>query len=113
MSIHVAVIDVGSPNRNLGWAVVGPDPGVGERLKECIEAVVNRLERGAVALGFEAPMFVPKRDSQDALLRARCGECSGDGNRPFSAAAGTTVLVAGLAVVPFVLQEIKNKLSYV
>src|SRR5437016_3157522 len=61
------------------------------------------LHRGPLALGFEAPMFVPLHLNSNNLTRARQGE----GNRPFTAGAGSSALVAGLVVVPYVLSQLR------
>jgi hypothetical protein len=104
-----AVIDIGKPGKNLGWSF-GKAPNEGTDLDECIEELAAALANGGLALGFEAPMFVPRRQKPAQLLAARCGECRpGKPNRPFSAGAGATVLVTGLVVVPYVLSKLKSK----
>ncbi len=90
--MHVAVIDIGKPGKNLGWAMTGPMASRGTDLDECVGVLAAALGAGPLALGFEAPMFVPARRDPAKLLSARCGE----GNRPFSAGAGATVLVLGI-----------------
>jgi hypothetical protein len=57
-----------------------------------------------VALGFECPLFVPLNEQPDALTRGR----SCDGNRPWSAGAGSGALATGLVQVAWVLREIRN-----
>jgi hypothetical protein len=74
----------------------------------CIEVLASVLREGPLALGFEAPLFVPKRNSPSELLKARKGECSDGVNRPFAAGAGATVLVAALAIVPYILSKLKT-----
>lgn len=108
--MHVAVIDIGEPGTNLGWAMSGAKARHGTGLDECIEAVASALAVGPVALGFEAPLFVPLRSEPSALLKARNGECQDGINRPFSAGAGATVLVIGLVVVPYVLMRLRSKI---
>jgi hypothetical protein len=106
--MHVAVIDIGKPGKSLGWAMVGPATAEGSDLDECIEEVARALEQGPVALGFEAPMFVPFRNAPEDLTKARTGECVGGVNRPFSASAGSTVLVTSTVVVPYVLERLRS-----
>ncbi|MEJ0027802.1 MAG: hypothetical protein WDN01_17390 [Rhizomicrobium sp.] len=105
--MHVAVIDIGSP-KNLGWAIRGAKiNGQGGGLDECIAALGLALTQGQLALGFEAPLFVPLRDDPFSLTKARAGECAGGINRPFSAAAGASVLVTALTIVPHVLSRLR------
>jgi hypothetical protein len=82
----------------------------GTDLDECIEAIAAALGTGPLALGFEAPMFVPARSTPDTLLSARRGECEGGVSRAFSASAGATVLVVALVVVPYVLARLRAKI---
>jgi hypothetical protein len=86
--MHVAVIDVGSPGKNLGWSLAGLHACDGTDIDTCIEALAAALREGPLALGFEAPLFVPQRNSPSELLKARRGECEDGVNRTFSAGAG-------------------------
>jgi hypothetical protein len=106
--MHTAVIDIGKPGKNLGWALSGPMSFDGTDLDTCIDAVVAALRVGPVALGFEAPMFVPVRDDPMVLTKARSGEAAQGISRPFSASAGATVLVTALVVVPYVLTRLRK-----
>ncbi len=54
-------------------------------------------------------MFVPVREEPRSLLSARKGECENGISRPFSAGAGASVLVAGLVIVPYVLNALRKK----
>lgn len=105
--MHVAVIDVGKPNKNLGWAIIGPAPSDGTDLDVCIRNIAAALEKGPVALGFEAPMYVPLRKKPADLTKARAGECRDGVNRPYSASAGSTVLVTATVVASYVLAELR------
>jgi hypothetical protein len=105
-SMRVAAIDIGSPMKNLGWAI---EPtleacNTGTDLDACIEILATTLRNDAVALGFEAPQFVPFRDKQMELVQARHGE----GQRPFSAVAGATVLVTSLVIALYVLHRLRE-----
>lgn len=72
---------------------------------ELVEHVNLLLSRGRkVALGFECPLFVPLPECDRDLGRARHEE----GNRPWSAAAGSHVLATGLVQVAWVLREIRK-----
>jgi hypothetical protein len=106
--MHVAVIDIGKPGKNLGWAIVGSSPASGTDLDEAIDEISDRISRGPVALGFEAPLYVPMRSAAGDLTKARSGECVGGVNRPYSASAGSTVLVIATVVVPYVLRALRS-----
>jgi hypothetical protein len=116
--MRAAVIDIGKPGKNLGWAIDEPrlrctkldrPPRDGTDLDGCIEVLAAALREDALALGFEAPQFVPVRDDQNKLLEARPGEAgTGLASRPFSAGAGPTALVTSLVIVPYVLQRLRQ-----
>ena len=109
--MRIAVIDIGKPGKNLGWAMDNPDDG-GTDLDECIEALVTALTLGGVALGFEAPQFVPVRYDPMTLTAARLGECGpGLSNKPFSAGAGAAALVTSLVIVTYVLGRLRERAS--
>ena len=103
--MNVAVIDIGSPRQNnIGWPIVGPHACTGIDLDASVAALARAVRAGPLAIGFEAPMFVPMRDRPNNLTVARGGE----GNRAFSAGAGAAVLVTGTVVVPFVLDKLRR-----
>jgi hypothetical protein len=102
--LHVAVIDIGRAD-NTGWAIDGPTPSQGKSIDECVDALAVALDEGALALGFEAPMFVPLHRDAKKLTRARNGES----NRAFTAGAGSAALVCGLVVVPYVLKKLRER----
>ena len=103
--------DCGSPRRgNFAWAVVSPDgpPQGSDDINCLVEYLVRDLNAGhSVALGFEAPLFVPVPGAVDDIGRARQGE----GNRPFSAGAGCGALVVGLQEVAWVLRGVRHQLA--
>jgi len=103
-SLHVAVVDIGRL-ANLGWVVEGPSINrSGTDIDSCVEALAEAVTTGPLALGFEAPMFVPfGRDRRD-LDRARAGE----GDRAFAAAAGACSLTKGLVIVPYILAGLRR-----
>jgi hypothetical protein len=67
----VAVINIGKPGKNLGWANDEPDEE-GTDLDACIKTLFVSLGKGPVALGFEAPQFVPMRNDLSTLLSTPC-----------------------------------------
>jgi hypothetical protein len=100
---YVAVIDLGS-RRNLGWAIDGPHSSEGKCIEKFIQAAAKALRRGPLALGFEAPMFVPFHQDSQNLTRGR----RGDHDRAFSASAGSSVLVTGLVTIPYILASLRK-----
>jgi hypothetical protein len=104
-SLHVAVVDIGGL-MNLGWVVEGPSVTIsGTDIDLCIAALVRAMKIGPLALGFEAPMFVPYRSKRGDLDKAR----KGDGDRAFSAGAGASVLTKGLVVFPYILEGLRSR----
>src|SRR5271165_6462848 len=99
-SLHVAVVDIGKL-ANLGWVVEGPSiTESGTDIDSCIEVLAKALTMGPLALGFEAPMFVPYGRKRCDLDKAR----KGDEDRAFSASVGASVLTKGLIIVPYILE---------
>ncbi|MGO9209309.1 MAG: hypothetical protein ACLPXM_11920 [Terriglobales bacterium] len=102
-SLHVAVVDIGKLT-NLGWAVEGPSvTESGTDIDSCIEVLAKAMEMGPLALGFEAPMFIPYGRERCDLDKAR----KGDGDRAFSASAGACVLTKGLVIAPYILGRLR------
>ncbi len=76
------------------------------RPADLAEAVVGELRHGRpVALGFECPLFVPVPVLDTALGAARAGE----GNRAWSAGAGSGALATGLVQAAWVLAAIRAR----
>ena len=92
--ISVIAVDVGSL-LNIGWWRDSPSQhsASGRDLDGLVDAVSSDLlAGGAVALGFEAPLFVPAPSTQAGLNRQRVGEKG----RPWCAGAGTGALALGI-----------------
>ncbi len=106
----IAAFDIGSPmTGGLAWAALenektGPNEQTGCDIQELVALVASALGTGPVALGFEAPLWVPMRSDPMTVTKARQGE----GSRPWSAAAGASVLATGLAVIPNILTAIRR-----
>jgi len=102
MRAAAACVDVGSVKAgSFGWAYRTPvelDPiHMGNEPETFCREVAELLNQGLpVALGFECPLFVPLRRAAVDLLRGR----SGEGNRAWSAGAGSGALAVGLVQVP-------------
>lgn len=106
--MNVAVVDIGKPGKNFGWAMAGSSTVEGTDIDVCIETLAAALRIGSVALGFEAPMFVPIRTDPMRLTAARSGEFGkGMPSRPFSASAGAASLVTGLVIVSYILTTLR------
>lgn len=99
--------DIGSAKSgNFGWASVdatGATLGSGTDMSELAAAVADAAADGPVALGFECPLFVPLRSEPERLLLGRKGE----GNRAWSAGAGSGALATGLVQVSWLLTRIR------
>jgi hypothetical protein len=104
-SLHVAVVDIGKVT-NLGWVVEGPSvTESGSDIDSCIEVLARAMKIGPLALGFEAPMFVPYGRKRCDLDKAR----EGDGDRAFSALGGACALTKGLVIVPYILEGLRSR----
>ena len=111
MPLNIFCADIGSVSKgNFGWfgrltdrtSVNGTDMSV------LAAAIADRLNHeGTVALGFEAPMFVPFRADPSELTKRRVGET----NPNWIGGPGSAVLATALAQVPWILREVKSRLS--
>lgn len=109
-AIAIGVIDVGSPTKDkLGWAILGPDevPRLGKDLDDFITEMADLADRWPLAIGFEAPLFIPTRTAALMILTGRKGE----GSRPWSAGAGASVTTAALGVVTYTLAGLRRRLT--
>jgi hypothetical protein len=100
----VAAIDVGAL-KNIGWWHHSPsgETTSGRDLDSLVDVVVADLgRRTPVALGFEAPLFIPRPASAEQLNRQRAGERG----RPWCAGAGTGALALGLQQSAYVFDRI-------
>lgn len=109
--VLVYCADIGSVREGrFGWARGGLTGEIetGSDIRELVDSVARDL-RGdlGVALGFECPLYVPFRRDPDELTRARTGE----GNRPWSAGAGSGALATGLVEVLWVLEAVQDALD--
>jgi hypothetical protein len=101
--LMVAAIDVGSP-KNIGWwAAIGNTVTSGRDLDGLAAAVATALNSAvSVALGFEAPLYVPLPTDATDLNRQRIGERG----RPWCAGAGTGALAMGAQQSAYLLAAI-------
>ena len=107
---YVLAIDVGKAE-NLGWADSEGNRGGYSTLKEQLAYAGAKLAEGKpVALGFEAPIWVPLRDELTTFNKSR-GGVESSLNRPWSASAGCTVTAQALALMPLCLNALKSALN--
>jgi len=107
--LRIYCVDVGSiPRKRFAWARVPEEaPPTHRRDAEAlVTSLTNDLSCGRlVALGFEAPMFVPVPDNALDLGKARAFE----EGRPWSAGAGVSALGTGLVQACWILREIHRR----
>jgi len=94
---------------NFAWARVDPEDrasviGSSEIGKLADHVILDLQEGRSVALGVEAPLFIPVPAEASALCRGRENE----GPRSFAAPAGLTVAMLGLHEVAWILRRIAN-----
>lgn len=103
--------DIGSIKRKqFGWACMIPsgEEITGTSIEEFAAQIAKQYESEAkVAVGFECPLFVPARKNSVEVNSARNGE----GNRSWSAGAGTAALATGLVEVLWVMNEVSRLLG--
>src|SRR4051812_36154370 len=115
MDLCVYAVDVGSVSQHkLGWACARSlgeraDPAAAETdITRLVDGVARDLSAGRrIALGFECPVYVPVPTDPQRLGKARVGE----GNRAWSAGAGTGALTTGLVGAAWVLRELRKRLG--
>lgn len=106
----IYVCDVGSTRSDppkFGWARILPEHPTEVVGSSNIRALASCLEedlRGgrSVALGFEAPLFMPVPDQAEDLSRGRTGE----GSRSMFAPAGSAVATLGLHQAAWILRRL-------
>jgi hypothetical protein len=104
-NLVVYAVDIGSVKKGrFAWASSRQTDGTD--MRDLAHAVALDLKtRKAVALGFEAPLWVPLADEPLALTKGRDGE----GNRAWSAGAGSGALATGLVEVAWILGEVRKR----
>lgn len=105
--------DVGSCRRgNFAWARIEPEqsarPNSSADIEQLVLSVRKDLTDGLnIALGFEAPLFVPVPENPNDIGLARAGE----GNRPFSAGAGASAALVGLQQAAWVMSRLRGDIG--
>lgn len=105
--ILIVCADVGSvPACNFGF--YASNECSGRKPSELAELIAGELSKDRrVALGFECPLFAPIPDNEQHLGKARVGE----GNRPWSAGAGSGSMATGLVQTAWILDQIRVRLG--
>jgi hypothetical protein len=108
-NLSIFCADIGSiKKKKFGWAAKFSDARnhVDDSIEDFAQHIADEIKRKSkVAIGFECPLFVPIRSDPQNVNSARFGE----GNRSWSAGAGTAALATGLVEVLWVMNKI-NKL---
>lgn len=91
---------------SFAWARVNPEDGV-IQVSSYIYRLVQQLESDirqgySIALGFEAPLFIPVPEDWKDLSKGR----EGDGNRPWSASSGAYVTTLGIHQSAWILKRL-------
>jgi len=105
----IYAFDVGGIG-NFGWARLDPmdmNCTVGDQeIAHLAESMTNDARQGrSIALGVEAPCFIPVPRSAQELNHARTGE----GNRAWCAPAGACVTTIGLHQLTWVLRYLRDE----
>jgi hypothetical protein len=107
--VDILCADVGSiPRGNFGWAgLVRGECVRGQNIALLALLVAQQLVAGRrVALGFEAPLFIPLPVEPELLGKARAGE-----PLAWSATAGASALATALPQVPWVLARVRQAIN--
>lgn len=109
-SRRIYAVDTGSTLKSqaFAWARTNPEPSevIGSNsIQHLVEGLSIDLRQGiSVALGFEAPLFLPIPADASNLSRGRLG----DGNRSCFAPAGGYVATLALQQAAWILRELKG-----
>jgi hypothetical protein len=105
--------DVGSCRKgNFAWARIGPEqeasPSSSPDIRKLITSLHVDLSAGlSIALGFEAPLFIPVPEDPNDIGRARAGE----GDRAFSAGAGASAALIGFQQAAWIMSRVKDTIG--
>lgn len=103
----IFAVDVGSL-RNVGWArFASSQPPEGSRsLSDLVDRLAADAANGwSLALGFEAPGFLPVPENPTSLNRARPGE----GDRPWCFGAGAYTTAIGIQQAAWVVRALASR----
>lgn len=107
-NLVVAAVDVGKLANVGWWRIAGIDASGGRDLDDLVTYLATDLRAGrSVALGFEAPLFIPNPPAASGLGRQRVGEAG----RPWCAGAGTIALAFGVQQAAYVMHRLARVLD--
>lgn len=111
-NLSIFCADVGSiKSKKFGWAAsISENTQVltGTDIEIFASKISESINNGhKVAIGFESPLFVPMRKDPTFVNSARNGE----GNRSWSAGAGTGALATGLVEVLWVMNKVTEQVG--
>lgn len=96
---------------SFAWARVNPENGtiqVSSYIHKLVQQIESDIEqRRSIALGFEAPLFIPVPRDWKRLSKGREGE----GNRPWSASSGAYVATLGIHQSAWILRGLHESSS--
>jgi hypothetical protein len=112
----IYVVDIGSPRAGLAWArlqdEVGAIPTGGAELAHLATCIARDISAGAsVAIGFEAPGFIPVPTEAAMLGRARTGEVREGVSRPWSYGAGAYVTTMAIQIGAWLLRNVREQVQ--
>jgi hypothetical protein len=104
----VVAIDVGSPKSNrLGWAA-GSEHGDASTYPSAVDRLAARLlADGGAAIGFEAPLWAPRRERLIDVTGAR-GDVERKLGKPWTAGAGPTALATCLGIMTWTFARVAD-----
>lgn len=96
---------------SFAWARVNPEDGA-IQVSSHIDKLVQQLKSDirqvcSIALGFEAPLFIPVPEDWKDLSKGR----EGDGNRSFASPVGLSVCALGIHQSAWILRSLYESLS--
>ncbi len=110
MKRAIYACDVGSIRQgNFAWTRIDPSnqekpDGDGDIARLCSRLISDLMNNVSVALGFEAPLFLPVPDSADNLSQGR----SNEGNRSCFAPAGAYVATLALHQTAWIFKRLHD-----
>lgn len=111
LELVIYCADIGSiKNERFGWCryelKCNSGYETGTSIRVFTDSIVRDLDSTKkVALGFECPLFIPMQENEIEIGSKRIGE----GNRSWSAGAGCSVLVTGIAEYLWIFNRIANQ----